>query len=186
MEGVGILKACTTNVVPNNARITVTTRLSKYSRSVDCIGIHRRQNIQRQPGGFLLGTFLAVALPFGHVLAIDLEFHRKNLAVVGPGLFYQAVLSGRTSQSLQAFLKLRLEVLELKAAAGDNVEVRLEDSQQEFAGRLQTHTQENRPHQGFKSIGQQCLLSPTAGLLFALSEHQELTQFQLAAQLRQV
>src|SRR4030095_14707606 len=104
MEGVGILKACTTNVVPNNAKITVTTRLSKYSRSVDCIG--SRQNIQGKAGCLLLRTFLAVALSFGHALAIDFQFYRKNLVVVGPRLFYQAIFSGRTSQGLQTFLKL--------------------------------------------------------------------------------
>src|SRR5262245_7057227 len=84
MEGVGILNACTTNVVPNSARITVTTRLSKYSRSVDCIGSRHRQNIQGQSGSFLLSTLLAVTLSFSHPLAVDLELNQKDLAMVRP------------------------------------------------------------------------------------------------------
>src|SRR5437773_73327 len=49
MEGVGILNACTMKVVPKSARTTVTTRLSKYSRSVDCFSI---KEIQGSPHCF--------------------------------------------------------------------------------------------------------------------------------------
>src|SRR5262245_15140711 len=84
IDGVGILNACTTNVVPNSARITVTTRLSKYSRSVDCIGSRYRQNIQGQSGSFLLGTFLAVAVSLSHALTVELELNQEHLAMVRP------------------------------------------------------------------------------------------------------
>src|SRR6188768_1663687 len=39
IDSVGILKAWTMNVVPNNARITVITSDSKYSRAVDFVNV---------------------------------------------------------------------------------------------------------------------------------------------------
>ena len=39
IEPVGILKACTTNVRMNSARITAMTIDSKYSRSVDFLNV---------------------------------------------------------------------------------------------------------------------------------------------------
>lgn len=89
MELDGILNACTRKVVPNSARMTVTTSDSKYSRVVDfgvacseaasgstgfsvsVFNLTLPQPPQSDLSGGLLGGFLALALGPGELFSPD-------------------------------------------------------------------------------------------------------------------
>src|ERR1700737_4334406 len=113
MEAEGILNAWTMKLVPNSARMTVTSSDSKYSENVVCSArpcgdgasagtcisgswvvvcsatvssVRRRhllQAFQRAARRSLFRLFLGVAFTAGHARAVHPDFYLKDLVMVG-------------------------------------------------------------------------------------------------------
>src|SRR5262245_52049756 len=112
------------NVVPNNARMTVITSDSKYSRAVDFLKatstifcqrlrwvfLARPKAFQSMPCGSLLCRFLCQARSTSHTLAVNHEVYRKELLVIRPLFDRHRIFNVSQMAGLQLFLKLRLKV----------------------------------------------------------------------------
>src|ERR1700730_7187609 len=128
----GILNACTIKVVPNRARITVTSRDSMYSENVASSpcraafvarssgaaswvmvssGIASAshsgllQPFQRRTGSTLLSFLLCTSLPRSHAGAFHPDFHLKSLLVVGAAFRSKSILRGGFPATLQKLLQ---------------------------------------------------------------------------------
>src|SRR5216684_710430 len=161
----GILKACTMKLVPNSARITVTSSDSRYSEIVvwsarcSCF-------------------FFRAALARRHALPLNPNFDLENLLVVGAALSHYAIFSRRLPPSLQEFLQGGLAI-RLRDALTALLESLLEQNpSQHLARRTQSAIEVNRGYYRFERIGQQRLLLSTAGFLFPAPQPQLLSQAQ--------
>src|SRR5580704_17888482 len=111
IDPVGILNAWSTNVVPNMARMTVTTRDSKVSRVDDFLtGSSMRfdllsQLFQYQSRRFLLGSFFIAAPASGYKIVACLGLHGKGFLVLRAGLLHHPVFRRRRSPRLQELLQ---------------------------------------------------------------------------------
>src|SRR5690348_1753548 len=111
MDPVGILNACTTNVVPKIARITVTTSDSKVSRRPDFLyGSTMRcgllsDQLEQVPGRLLLRRLLARSAAQSLPIFACHRLHSKGLLMLGPLFVHHAIRGDAEVLRLQVFLQ---------------------------------------------------------------------------------
>src|SRR5574337_183789 len=190
MDCEGILKAWTTTLVPNSARITVTSRDSAYSRSevrsfspfrptaVSASAMWAASAIflfhsfllsqelpECKPRRSLLGFFLAGARSRRHRPPSGAHFHQESLAMVGAALVHHPIFRRRQAASLEEFLQPRLiiglpQVLRLLPKG-----ISQQGPRHKASRRLQPGVQVDRRDDRFIRIRQHRGLFPAAGLL---------------------
>src|SRR6266571_3214285 len=117
----GILKACTMKVVPNRARITVTSSDSRYSERVvssrrsrrfSCLAFHScpLELFQRAASRPLLLLFFRAALAPRQAFPVNPNFDLESLLMIRPALSRQAIVCRRLPSPLQKFLQRRFAV----------------------------------------------------------------------------
>src|SRR5262249_52033191 len=188
------------NVVPNNARMTVITSDSKYSRAVDFLKatsaifcqrlrwvfLARPKTFQSMPGGSLLCRFLCQALSTSHILAVNHNVYRKELLVVRSFFAGDDIFGVSQMTSLQLFLKLRLEVRQLAFRFSNIFHLRFQEPQHHATGLVNSAIKIDCAENRFQSIHQQGLFHAPAGLFLAPSQLQVDAQTNLFGILHEV
>src|SRR5262245_56464059 len=196
MELDGILKAWMRNVVPNRARITVTTSASRYSRAVDfstadsaagapaatsglgcfaiwvanlCLPQFRQRKLRRG----LLGRFLAVPLPLRQLFAAQADLDREYLMMLRTAFAYNHVVGRGIAAALEEFLQLRLEIHGLELLPVNRIK---NMTVHEGSGSRHTAIEIDCRDHGLEGVHQQSFLCPPAALFLALSQSQESPQ----------
>src|SRR5215471_12800871 len=188
-------------VVPKSARITVMTRDSKYSRTVDLVNVASEaslvsvicqvflllgiQLLQRLPCSGLFGRLSCQANASGNDFPSKFNIDGKQFFVIRPG-FADGQISDAEPVRLRALLQRRLEVDGSFSNQTDSDDLRLHESSNQSSRCFQSAVQIDGADNGFQGIHEQGLFRTAARLFFAFAKVEVLSQLKLFGILHQV
>jgi len=101
--------------------------------------------------GFALGGFFAFALPAGEFDAVVMDGAFKEAVMIGPRGGYDIVLGRLGGNGLEQFLEFAFGIFE-RGNDGQGADSAMELSKDEFACRIESTIEKNRPEQRLESV----------------------------------